>query len=98
MTVRVVHLFRREIHDSARSHGATVPRCHGATDEDIEHGLVYSVTWTELSDEPQRYLLARPDRAANLLELVVLEVGGDESVIHAIPIRHSTAQELFGDE
>ncbi len=45
-----------------------------------------------------RYLLAGPDRASNLLELVVLVLGGDELVIHAMGLRRSTAQELFGDE
>ena len=79
-----------EIHRPARH--------HGIADEDIEHALAYSVTWTELSDDPPRYLLAGPDRAGNLLELVVVDVGGDELVIHAMPLRRSTAQELFGDE
>ncbi|MDA8044082.1 MAG: hypothetical protein M0Z30_02415 [Actinomycetota bacterium] len=41
-----------------------------------------------------------PDRtrAGNLLELVVLHVGGKEMVIHAMIIRRSTAEELFGEE
>jgi hypothetical protein len=90
LAIVVVHLFRVEIHESARH--------HGVADEDIEHALVHSVTWTELGDDPPRYLLAGPDRAGNLLELVVLHVGGDEQVIHAMPLRRSTAQGLFGDE
>lgn len=79
-----------EIHKAARRHG--VP------DEDIEHAVVHAVTWAELGDDPPRYLLAGPDRAGSLLELVVLDLGGDELVIHAMPLRRSTAQELFGDE
>lgn len=79
-----------EIHGSDRH--------HGVADEDIEHALAHSLTWTELDDDPPRYLLAGPDRAGNLLELVVLDAGGDELVIHAMPLRSSTAQELFGDE
>ena len=66
--------------------------------EDIEHALVHTVAWLELGDDPHRYLLAGPDRSGNLLELVVLDVGGEELVIHAMPLRLSTAQELFGDE
>jgi hypothetical protein len=79
-----------EIHGSARR--------HNVADEDIEHALAHSVVWAELGDDPPRYLLAGPDRAGNLLELVVLVLGGDELVIHAMGLRHSTAQELFGEE
>jgi hypothetical protein len=67
-------------------------------DEDIEHAAVHSLTWSELGEDPPRYLLAGPDRAGNLLELVVLEVGGEELVIHAMALRSSTARELFGDD
>ncbi len=70
---------------------------HGVSDEDIEHAVAHSVTWTELGEDPPRYLLVGPDRAGNLLELVVLDAGGKELVIHAMPLRRSTAQELFGD-
>lgn len=79
-----------EIHRSARR--------HSVADEDIEHAVAHAVTWTELGDDPPRYLLAGPDRAGHLLELVVLDLGGDELVIHAMPLRRSTAQELFGGE
>jgi len=79
-----------EIHRSARR--------HDVADEDIEHAMAHSVAWVELGDDPPRYLLAGPDRAGNLLELVVLDLGGDEMVIHVMPIRRSTAQEFFGDE
>ncbi|MGH9083179.1 MAG: hypothetical protein ACRDWN_07535 [Acidimicrobiales bacterium] len=79
-----------EIHEKARR--------HGVSDEDIGHALAHSVTWVELGDDPPRYLLAGPDRTGNLLELVVLGVGGDELVIHAMALRRSTAQELFRGE
>ena len=88
--VLVVHLSRVEIHESARR--------HGVADEDIEHAVVHSVTWVELGDDPPRYLLAGPERAGNLFELVVLVLGGDELVIHAMPLRRTTARALFGDE
>ena len=86
----VLHLSCVEIHDSARR--------HGVAGEDIEHAAAHSVTWVELGDDPQRYLLAGPDRAGNMLEPVVLDLGGDELVIHAMGLRRSTVQELFGDE
>ena len=86
----VVRLFCVEIHGAARR--------HGIGDDDIDHALTHSVTWTELGEDPPRYLLVGPDRAGNLLELVVVDVGGEELVIHAMPLRRSTAEELFGDE
>ena len=73
-------------------------RRHGVSDEDIEYALTHSVTWTELGEDPSRYLLVGPARTGNLLELVVVDVGGEELVIHAMPLRRSTAEELFGDE
>lgn len=88
--VLVVRLSRVEVHRSARRHGVVA--------EDMGHALVNAITWRELGDDPPRYLLAGPDRAGNLLELVVLHVGGKEMVIHAMIIRRSTAEELFGEE
>ncbi|MHB1711403.1 MAG: hypothetical protein ACYCV7_08375 [Acidimicrobiales bacterium] len=79
-----------EIHESARR--------HGVADEGIEHALAHAVTWVELGDDPRRYLLAGPGRTGNLLELVVLDLGGEELVIHAMGLRRSTDQELFGGE
>jgi len=54
--------------------------------------------WIELDGDPHRYLMAGPDRAGNLLELVILVIGGDEVLIHAMPLRAATAAELFGGE
>ena len=86
----VVHLSCVEIHGSARR--------HGVRDEDLDHALAHSVTRTELGEDPSRYLLVGPDGTGNLLELVVADVVGEELVIHAMPLRRSTAEELFGDE
>lgn len=86
----VVHLFRVEIHSTARR--------HGATDEDIEHAVTHSSAWVELGEDPPRFLLAGPDRAGNLLEVVVLVVGDVELVIHAMRLRRVTERELFGGE
>lgn len=64
----------------------------------MEHAYEHAVTWVELGDDPPRYLVAGPDRAGNLLELVVIDVGGVELVIHAMALRRSTEQELFGEK
>ena len=42
----------------------------------------------DLSDDPDRWLVIGPDRATNLLEVVVLVTSeGDEMIIHAMPMR-----------
>ncbi len=86
--ILVVHLSRVEIHRSARRH--QIP------DEDIHHAYEHAVAWVELGDDPPRYLVAGPDRAGNLLELVVMELEEEVLVIHAMRLRRSTEQELFG--
>ena len=91
MLIFVVHLLHVEIHRSARR--------HRIADEDITHADEHAVTWVELGDDPPRYLLAGPDRSGNLLELVLIEAGGTEMVIHAMALRPSTQRELFmGDD
>lgn len=52
----------------------------------------------EVGDDPPRYLVVRPARSGNLLELVVIDVGDTELVIHAMALRGSTERELFGGE
>lgn len=79
-----------DVHRSARR--------HEVGDEDIKHAYRHSITWVELDDDPQRYLLAGPDRAGNLLELVVLVTDEVELVIHAMALRETTRRELFGKE
>ena len=51
-------------HESARKHG--VP------DDDIVHAYEHALTWVEVGEDPVRYLMAGPDRAGNLLELLLL--------------------------
>ena len=79
-----------EVHPSARR--------HQVADGDIVHAVHHVIAWVELDDDPPRFLVAGPDRAGNLLELVVLEVDDGEMVIHAMVLRPSTREELFGDE
>jgi len=78
----VLHLSRVEIHRSARRH--QIP------DADIEHAYEHAIAWAELGDDPPRYLVAGPDRAGNLLELVVLDVEDDVLLIHAMRLRRGT--------
>ena len=78
-----------EIHSSARR--------HGIGDDGIRHAHEQALAWVQLDDDPARFLLAGPDPAGNLLELVILSLPGPRAlVIHAMKLRRSTADELFG--
>jgi hypothetical protein len=69
-----------EIHASARR--------HGVADDDMLHAIQHSLAVEDVGDDPERWLVIGPDRAASLLELVVLVTGQrDEIVIHAMPMR-----------
>jgi hypothetical protein len=69
-----------EIHPSARR--------HGIADVDMLHAIEHSMVVEDLGEDPDRWLVIGPDRAANLLELVVLiTTEGDEMIIHAMPLR-----------
>jgi hypothetical protein len=71
---------RVEIHDSARK--------HGVADEDILHAIDHALAIEDAAEDPDRWLLIGPDRAGNLLEVVVLTtVEGTQLVIHAMPMR-----------
>jgi hypothetical protein len=78
-----------EIHDSARR--------HGVSDEDIAHAYEHPLTWIEVGEDPRRYLMAGPDAAGNLLELVLLVTASVELLIHAMKLRPTTATQLFGE-
>ena len=85
-TILVLRLSRVDIHRAARR--------HGVSEEDIAHAFEHAVTWVELSEDPLRYLVVGPDRAGNLLELVVIGVQDTHLVIHAMALRKSTEREL----
>jgi hypothetical protein len=74
-----------EIHRAARK--------HGIADDDIHHAVKQAVAGYALEQgdgEPRRTLLLGPDRAGNLLEIVVLELDdGDRIAIHAMRMRPS---------
>jgi len=69
-----------EIHSSVRR--------HGIADDDILHAIEHSLVVDDLGEDPDRWLVIGPDRASNLLEVVVLITGeGDELIIHAMALR-----------
>jgi hypothetical protein len=71
-----------EIHDAARR--------HGVDDADIDHACDHALVVVDLEPDadPPKVLAIGPDRAGNLLEVIVLELADDRLlVIHAIPLR-----------
>ncbi len=68
-----------EIHESARR--------HGTTDEDILHAIDNVLAVEDVGEDPDRWLVLGPDRAGNLLEVVVLVAQDRDLVIHAMPMR-----------
>jgi hypothetical protein len=71
-----------EVHRSARRHGVRV--------HDIRHAAAHPVVVVDVEPEadPPELLVIGPDRAGNLLEVVMLTLAGDRLlVIHAMPLR-----------
>jgi hypothetical protein len=54
---------------------------HGIPSEDIHHAISNAVD--EVGHDPVRWLVLGPDRAGNLLELVVMDRPVGPAVIHA---------------
>jgi hypothetical protein len=73
-------LFRVKIHASARK--------HGVADEDILHAIDHALVIEDIGEDPDRWLVLGSDRAANMLEVVVLTtVEGTRLAIHAMSMR-----------
>ena len=53
-----------EIHRSARK--------HGVGDQDVLHAIGHALAYEDAGANPDRILVIGPDRAVNLLEVVVL--------------------------
>jgi hypothetical protein len=69
-----------EIHSSARR--------HGIAGDDMLHAVGQALAVEDVGEDPDRWLVIGPDRAGNLLEIVVLiTVEGTEMIIHAMPMR-----------
>ena len=60
---------------------------HGILGEDIRHAIENAVAVEDVGEDPVRWLVLGPDRAANLLELVVMDRPAGPAVIHAMPMR-----------
>lgn len=60
---------------------------HGIPGEDIRYAIDNAVAVDEVGDDPARWLVLGPDRAGNLLELVVMDRPAGSAVIHAMPMR-----------
>jgi len=60
---------------------------HGVRDEDIQHAVRNSLFVEEIDEDPTRYLVLGPDRAGNLLELVVLDRPQGPAAMHAMTMR-----------
>ena len=71
-----------EFHRSASKHGIDA--------DDVQHAMVHALVVADLGDEdaPVRTLVLGPDRAGNMLEVIVLHLDdAREMVIHAMPMR-----------
>lgn len=71
--------MRVEVHDSARR--------HGIEDADIVHAVDNALAVEDMGEDPDRYLVLGPDRAGNILEVVVLVTDEVRIAIHAMPMR-----------
>lgn len=69
---------------------------HGIAEEDVQHALWHAFTIEEIGEDPLRYLVLGPDRAGNLLELVVLDRSNGPAVIHAMTMREKYRRLLPG--
>lgn len=67
------------------------PRKHGLDDADLRHAVRHAIVDRDIEDSgapPWRVLSIGPDRAGNLLKVVVLERDeGSELAIHAMKLR-----------
>jgi hypothetical protein len=62
-------------------------RRHGIDDVDIDHAVRNAKVVEEVAEDPVRYLVIGPDRAGNLLELIVLDRPQGPAVTHAMALR-----------
>lgn len=53
----------------------------------MQHALLHALYVEEVGDDPTRWLVLGPDRAGNLLEVVVLERPQGPAFIHAMTMR-----------
>ncbi len=69
-----------EVHESAYN--------HGVADQDSLHAIDHALAVEDAGEDPDRWLVLGPDRAGNLLEVVVMTTqDGAQLIIHAMPMR-----------
>ena len=57
-------------------------------DEDIDHAIEHALAIEDAGEHPDRWLVIGPDRAGNLLEVVVITtVEGTQLAIHEMAMR-----------
>lgn len=72
-------------------------RKHGVAEKDILHAINHALAIEDAGEDPDRWLVIGPDRAGNLLEVVVLmTVEGARLAIHAMPMRARFRRLLTG--
>ena len=80
-----------EIHRSAHR--------HGVNDEDVLHAVEHSVVVVDLDpdSDPPKVLVLGPDRAGNMLEVIVLLFADDRRLaVHAMALRKKFYRLLEG--
>ncbi len=60
---------------------------HAIDPGDIDHAVTHALVVEEVGEDPTRYLVLGPDRAGNLLEVVVLDRPQGPAVMHAMVMR-----------
>ena len=74
-------------HESARK--------HGVDEQDTLHAIDHALAIKDAGEDPERWLVLGPDRAGNLLEVIVLITAeGEQLAIHAMTMR-AKYQELL---
>ena len=71
------------------------------TDDDVLHAVVHEAVSIDLDPDadPPKILVIGPDRAGNLLEVIVLELSDDRLVaVHAMRLRRQFYELLPGEE
>ncbi|HET9059343.1 MAG TPA: hypothetical protein VFN61_05430 [Acidimicrobiales bacterium] len=62
-------------------------RRHGVQDAVIDHAVLHAAVVDEVGEDPLRFLLIGPERAGNLLEVIVLDRPQGPAAIHAMGLR-----------
>lgn len=69
---------------------------HGIDLEDTVHAVRNAMVVEEVATDPTRYLVLGPDRAGNLLEVIVMDRPQGPAVIHSMPMQAKYSALLKG--